>query len=368
MAKKAKPKVWSRSRVSNLYLHVPTGTYYARAKVAGVDRWATLETELFSVAEQRVPKKVAELKRGQAALRSLARGIATFRQAADAYRSSVELNVHLKASSIAYRKQTIDALLSSWPGLAERKLADVTRRDCEQWAAGYAKRVHGTRFNNTLDTLRHIFELGIDRGLIHSNPATQVNKVKVTAKKLQLPSREEFTNLLKTVETSGAWCAKECADLVRFLAFSGCRITEAAHVEWKHVDGKKGMITIEGNPEIGTKNLERRIVPIIEPMRALLERLADRDKEPRNLERSTYVLHVVECREALETACKKLEIPKLTHHDLRHLFATRCIESGVDIPTVSRWLGHKDGGALAMKTYGHLRDEHSQAMAAKVSF
>jgi len=24
--------------------------------------------------------------------------------------------------------------------------------------------------------------------------------------------------------------------------------------------------------------------------------------------------------------------------DLRHLFATRCIESGVDIPTVSRWL------------------------------
>jgi integrase len=53
---------------------------------------------------------------------------------------------------------------------------------------------------------------------------------------------------------------------------------------------------------------------------------------------------------------------------LRHLFATRCIESGVDIPTVSRWLGHKDGGALAMKTYGHLRDEHSQAMAAKVAF
>jgi hypothetical protein len=33
------------------------------------------------------------------------------------------------------------------------------------------------------------------------------------------------------------------------------------------------------------------------------------------------------------------------------------------IPTVSRWLGRKDGGALAMKTYGHLRDEHSTKMA-----
>jgi integrase len=58
----------------------------------------------------------------------------------------------------------------------------------------------------------------------------------------------------------------------------------------------------------------------------------------------------------------------VTHHDLRHLFATRCIESGVDIPTVSRWLGHKDGGALAMKVYGHLRNQHSSSMAKLVNF
>ena len=63
-----------------------------------------------------------------------------------------------------------------------------------------------------------------------------------------------------------------------------------------------------------------------------------------------------------------LPIPRITHHDLRHLFATRCIEAGVDIPTVSRWLGHQDGGVLCMKTYGHLRDEHSQNEAQKVSF
>jgi integrase len=59
---------------------------------------------------------------------------------------------------------------------------------------------------------------------------------------------------------------------------------------------------------------------------------------------------------------------RITHHDLRHLFATRCIESGVDIPTVSRWLGHKDGGALAMRVYGHLRDAHSADMAKRVTF
>ena len=56
------------------------------------------------------------------------------------------------------------------------------------------------------------------------------------------------------------------------------------------------------------------------------------------------------------------------HHDFRHFFATTCIESGVDIPTVSRWLGHKDGGALAMRVYGHLRQEHSFSAAKKVTF
>jgi len=62
------------------------------------------------------------------------------------------------------------------------------------------------------------------------------------------------------------------------------------------------------------------------------------------------------------------DYPQFTHHDFRHFFATTCIESGVDIFAVSRWLGHKDGGALAMRVYGHLRQEHSFAAIKKVAF
>ena len=65
---------------------------------------------------------------------------------------------------------------------------------------------------------------------------------------------------------------------------------------------------------------------------------------------------------------RKAGIPKFTHHDFRHFFATTCIESGVDIPTISRWLGHGDGGALAMRVYGHLQVEHSLAMIKRVNF
>jgi integrase len=104
---------------------------------------------------------------------------------------------------------------------------------------------------------------------------------------------------------------------------------------------------------------------MIDEMEQLLKNLrAERpDAKPTDV-----VMLVFSCQGALTRACHEIGVPRITHHDLRHLFATRCIESGVDIPTVSRWLGHKDGGALAMKVYGHLREEHSERMAKKVSF
>src|SRR5205807_8422580 len=113
------------------------------------------------------------------------------------------------------------------------------------------------------------------------------------------------------------------------------------------------------------KNSEIRRVPMIPDMRQLLERLR---QERNDAQPEDAVMRAKECQGALNRACHILNIPRFTHHDLRHLFATRCIESGVDIHTVSRWLGHTAGGALAMIVYGHLRDSRSVHMAQKVTF
>jgi Phage integrase family len=72
--------------------------------------------------------------------------------------------------------------------------------------------------------------------------------------------------------------------------------------------------------------------------------------------------------ESLARASQKVGVPKMTHHDLRHYFATKCLESGAPVATVANWLGHRDGGALLLRTYSHLLDAHSQEMAARVSF
>jgi integrase len=171
--------------------------------------------------------------------------------------------------------------------------------------------------------------------------------------------------MVESIEQVNRRFSKDCASLVRFLAFGGFRKSEAANITWADCDFEKREIVVRGDPETGTKNWSIRRVPMIPEMRQLLHGLRQqRVDEPA----TAPVMRVRNCLGAINSACRKLGIARFTHHDLRHLFATRCIESGVDIPTVSRWLGHKDGGALAMKVYGHLRDQHSVNMAERVTF
>ena len=42
--------------------------------------------------------------------------------------------------------------------------------------------------------------------------------------------------------------------------------------------------------------------------------------------------------------------------------------SGIDFMTIAAWVGHKDGGVLIGKVYGHLANEHRKAMAGRLNF
>jgi integrase len=296
---------------------------------------------------------------------STRKGNATVGDLAAIYLQGVDLNTDIKLATKEYRHKTVKYLLRAWAELKERLPAKVTEAECKEWAQRYHQEFSETLYNNTVDSLRHIFDIAIRHGLTTRNPALAVEKVKVPQKKLELPTSDHFRAIVQHIRESGSATSQGCGDLVEFLAYSGCRINEAARVRWADVDDERGRIYIAPG-----KSSTSRYIPLLEPMKDLLLRIKEAPRWFRAEHRKDagHILSVVECEEALTNACSKARAHRITHHDLRHLFATRCIESGVDIPTVSRWLGHKDGGALAMKTYGHLRDEHSQAMAAKVAF
>jgi integrase len=365
MKANSKQSQWANSPVANLVRYVPSGIYFARARVSGKLIRRSLKTDVLSVAQLRLSDLLKAERQGVESRASVSRGKMTFGDALGIYASRLEAKVELKPSAKLYRQKCIEALVKSWPGLREMDVRKISERECLNWAARYGAKYSPSVYNNTVGTLRHILDISIAEGARYGNPAMIVKKAKIRQKALTLPEHEQFLGLVEAIEHGGAWCSHDCADLVRFLAFGGFRKGEAETITWADCDLDKGEIIVRGDPETGTKNWSIRRVPMIPDMRELLERLrAQRPEDPPQ----SPVMRVQECQGAINSACKKLGIARFTHHDLRHLFATRCIESGVDIPTVSRWLGHKDGGALAMKVYGHLRDQHSVSMAQKVTF
>jgi integrase len=357
---------WQKTPVANLVRHVQSGNYYARIRVRGKLIWKSLKTDRISVAKLRLGDFHKEERQRAAAQTAVARGKMTFADALQTYRERLKGDHSLKDRSKTYREERITALLKSWPDLNQTDVAQISKTDCLTWAADFGKAASPSAFNNTVGTLRLVLNIAVEAGARYDNPSIHIKRKKIRQKLLQLPSQKQFVELVTTIRNGDGGWAERCADLVEFLAYGGCRIGEATRVEGHHCDFEKGEISVLGDPVTGTKNWEIRRVPMIPDMRRLLERLQKERGEAQFSGNPVMLVH--ECQGAIDTACKKLGITRFTHHDLRHLFATRCIESGVDIPTVSRWLGHKDGGALAMKVYGHLRDSHSTAMAQKVRF
>jgi integrase len=346
-------------KVPNLLQYVSTGLYFARLKVNGKLIRRSLKANTFEEAKLALHDFVGrETKK-----RHVAGAPVTFAEARGLYETTLANDATMSGQSKVYRQNCIKRLLKSWPGLDAAKLRAINQRQAEEWASKLAGEVDAQYFNNILGTFKAILKRG-GIGDDQYNPLFEAKRMGIRQAPPKLPEPDQFLRIIETMETSGAGRQQECADFARFLAFSGCRLSEARQATWADVNLEKGVLTVHNAKVRRARNyVETREVPIIPDMRALLERTRPTTAKPED-----SISTIGECEKSLVRACKIVGAARLTHHDLRHLFATRCIEAGVEIPTVSRWLGHSDGGALAMRVYGHLRDKHSVSMAQRVTF
>ncbi|HEY6155659.1 MAG TPA: site-specific integrase [Candidatus Udaeobacter sp.] len=357
-------KTWQTTRLQNLLRH-KSGRYYARAFTGGKEVWKSLKTTHFSVAQAKLAEFLRDHRQRVRNGNGEVSAKMTFGEAAAIHVHNLDINPGIKPRTRHYWGQRLAALVKSWPGLNEIEVRRISPADCKKWASAYVRIASPTNYNNTIALLQHVLNVAIESGVLYANPAAALKRATIRAKEIALPSTEKFTALLLEMRAGHSRDSRNCADFAAGLAFTGCRLREAGEIEWRDLDFEAGEIVVRGDSETGTKNWEVRRVPMIPDVRALFQHMrTERADEPLDAK----VFLVRECQKSLDRACNKVGIDRITHHDLRHLFATRCIETGVDIPTVSRWLGHKDGGSLAMKTYGHLRREHSLAQAQRVTF
>jgi site-specific recombinase XerD len=141
----------------------------------------------------------------------------------------------------------------------------------------------------------------------------------------------------------------------------GLRIGEAVSLRPEQIDARHGVIRIIG------KGNKERLLPL---PHALLIALREAWKTHRNRQwvlatcaEGNHVSHR-SVRSALYAACAREGIAHLTPHCLRHGFATRLLEGGVELRVVQILLGHSN--IKSTEIYTHLTEPIRQQLRPKL--
>jgi integrase len=335
------------------------GVYYWQAKIGGKSRRGSLRTKSQSVAKSRLSAAMAKARA------KCAGAVAFGRDGAQLVTVAEWLGewVRRQWERVGIRKATADDYEQKAGALIKSELGGevvdkLTAERCLAWWRAEAARLSPVTANHRLRILKAALEIACEARGIGRSPAAGLERKAAVRAVRSMPSGDEVRALAETIRRQGKRFSEESADFVEFLAFSGVRPVEAVNVTSADISGD--WLTVRGGEE-GTKNGSERLVPINAALADLIERAGMRDRGGRLFTIKTPA-------HSFLNACGRLELGPWRVYDLRHYFGTSCLESGIDLATVADWMGHKDGGALLLKTYTHIRSVHSLAASKRISF
>ena len=412
--------LWQPTSQPCLYRHRDNGRYYSRFLVGGNRSFKSLGTDKWARA-------LATHSRRQAAITEQ-RAIGGVPQSEDNLRTlgdctqrllkQLELTRQQAKTKINYARQ-IDIVRKNWPeGTFDSTLpAKVTYGvllklrhalltcswDAPAGFKGHGGKRTGTGYssryvNQCLARLQNVLEVARVVGLISRDPFASGVGIQesiwlpLPKANKDLPSLNQMKQVFKlmagdlTPEKPGHRTATEpnwlkwrlaraldATELAEFLAYTGCRISEAvgeknkcpgASFEDFNPNGQHGpTMRIHG-----TKGaFSDRVIDAIPDLVDLIARIKQR-REKDGLPTTGPILRVKGCRYGLQTACAKVGCMRLGHHSLRHYFASITLGAGVPATVVADWMGHADKGATLLRTYAHAIRQHSAAYAKRVSY
>jgi integrase len=226
----------------------------------------------------------------------------------------------------------------------DRTLAEISPKLIVEYKSRrYGAGVQPATINRELTCLRTAFSLAKrEWEWCRENPVSRVSMEKGVTKRDRWLNEDEETRLL-------AVCPSWLSDLVVFALNTGMRLGEILALTWKGVDLFRSTVTV-----FRSKNGERRTIPLNQTVGALLKEKG----KARHLNtalvfpsRTGTPVDPNHLRRAFRLAMSRAELQDFHFHDLRHTFATRLVQSGVDLYKVQRLLGHKT--SVMTQRYAH---------------
>lgn len=245
---------------------------------------------------------------------------------------------------------------------------------------------------NHYNMLHEALDQAVTNGYILKNTIDGIRLPKKEKKEMRVLTRTEQKKLMDAVSKS----EKIGACGINLALYTGMRLGEVLGLQWGDVDFENKKIYVRRtlnrlktyDPEsptateilIGEPKSENSVrnIPMQEKLIQLLKKQYIGQREIVGMDNSelpgdTFVVtnealkfyEPKTYQELFEKCVEKSGIKKANFHALRHTFATRCIENGMDVVILSKILGHANP-SITMNIYGHALEEQKIASMQKM--
>lgn len=293
-------------------------------------------------------------------------------------------------STIRLNKVLFNTISASQIDKNGAKFGDLLLRDVEtQNVRDLQRNLSHERATSTVNIsitlLKSIFAGAVDDGLIDRNPAAPVKSLK----RKEEAARDTIHRALTREETNRFLTAAEDSwyiNLYRFLLNTGCRIGEAGALFRSDItpNGIQVMRTITRDSGHGfrigddTKTAAgQRYIPLSETARKAIEAQQELEsalhgkvigiRQPLFRAPKGGLIEAANVNRDIRRICARTGIAKFTVHAFRDTFATRCVESGMDVKTLQEIMGHTDVN-LTLGLYAHAMDTTKENQLKAVNF
>lgn len=234
--------------------------------------------------------------------------------------------VHWRPKTVQGHENSLQHLNRFFKG---KRLSDVSPESTAHYIAERRKKVSPASVNRELSCLKCVLNRAVEWGRLETNPIIRVRKFKEPEPKDRILAGEELGRLLRA-------CASHLKPILVTALCTGMRRSEILGLKWGQVDLGKRMIRVER-----TKSGKARVIPINSVLLDELSRLKQANGK------SEYLFlcpasesPMKDVKTAFRTACRRAGIKGFRFHDLRHSAASKMVEAGIDLVTVSKILGH----------------------------
>ena len=212
-------------------------------------------------------------------------------------------------------------------------------------------------------------------GYLPEYSANKIKRPKIVEKQVECFSIQEK----KKLEEAALSAKKDKYRGIVLCLYTGLRIGELLALAWNDIDFDKNILSVKKTCHDGNENGKRiriidtpktensrRQIPLSKTLVKMLKDMKKKSNCEFVIADGEKPVYIRSYQRSFELLLKKLKLPHKGFHSLRHTFATRALECGMDVKSLSEILGHKNA-TITLNRYAHSLWEHKAEMMNKLS-